>query len=295
MFRSLRLKREPEKSLPEPGSLTAERLAQDAVFPISLYQINRLPENTKRRVYRALIPPSLLARFEIDPLTWKGPDRAECVSLRAEPGSGTVEIRARRSQADEDDFLLIELADNAYNSLDLGMLLLSDPDTPRFRTDVDEEGKPTQFGAARRNLAQEEQAMQAGLAPGQTRGSLGASQAVLQALDAFAMALGHRSYFLEPLTYASAWVFERRGFAYTRGHKLMDTIHQEFQPGGRLHAALDGSTPFRRPEVWCTVRGRAWAIHDGILETLGLRWDGLRMVKQVGRQAGVNTFRGAQY
>ncbi len=295
MFRSLRLKREPEKKLPEYGSLSGERLAQDAAFPISIQQINRLPENTKRRLYRALIPPALLTRFEIDPITWRGPDRREQVSLKAEPETGVMEIRARRSEADEDDFLLIELADNSFNSLDLGMLLLSDPDSPRFQTDVDEAGKPTQFGAARRNLVQEEQAMRAGLAPGQTRGSLGASQAVLQALDAFAMALGHRSYFLEPLTYASAWIFERRGLAYVRGHKQMDTIHQEFQPGGRLHVALDGSSPFRQPDAWCSVRGRAWAIQDGILEAAGLRWDGLRMVKQVGRAAGVNTFPDAQY
>ena len=50
--------------------------------------------------------------------------------------------------------------------------------------------------------------------------------------------------------FASAWVFERRGFAYVRGHKLMDDVHKEFQPSGRLHQALDGSTPFRQPGQW---------------------------------------------
>ena len=38
------------------------------------------------------------------------------------------------------------------------------------------------------------------------------------------------------------------------------------------------------------VRGRAWAIHDGILSVLDTRWNDLRMVKQVGRHAHVNTF-----
>jgi hypothetical protein len=106
--------------------------------------------------------------------------------------------------------------------------------------------------------------------------------------------MGQRAYFLEPLTYASAWVFEKRGFAYVRGHKLMDTIHHEFQPGGALHKALDGS-PFRKTDQWNSVRGRAWAIHDGILDAIDARWDKLRMVKQVGKHAGVNTFPGAVY
>ena len=55
------------------------------------------------------------------------------------------------------------------------------------------------------------------------------------------------------------------------------------------------STPFRQPEQWRTVRGRAWAIHDGILAAMDARWNDLRMVKQVGKHAGVNTFPDAVY
>jgi hypothetical protein len=117
----------------------------------------------------------------------------------------------------------------------------------------------------------------------------------LEQLENFLSPLGQRMYFLEPLTYASAWLFERRGFAYVRGHQLMEEIHAQFQPGGVLHRALDGSTPFRQPDQWRTVRGRAWAIQDGILEALDARWDGLRMVKQIGRDAGVNTFPGSVF
>jgi hypothetical protein len=118
---------------------------------------------------------------------------------------------------------------------------------------------------------------------------------VFHQVETFLIALGHRSFALEPMTYVSAWVFERRGFAYMTGHQLMKTIHEEFQPGGRLHAALDGSTPFRQPDQWETVRGRAWAIHDGILEVIDKRWDGLRMMKRLGRHSGVNTFPDAIY
>lgn len=137
--------------------------------------------------------------------------------------------------------------------------------------------------------------MRAGLAPGQIRSSLSASKLFFQQLDTFLAFLSHHAVTLEPLTYASAWVFERRGFAYMRGHKLMDDIQREFQPGGQLHTALDGSTPFRQPEQWRTVRGRAWAIQDGILSVLNTRWNDIRMVKQVGRHAGVNTFPDAEY
>ena len=114
-------------------------------------------------------------------------------------------------------------------------------------------------------------------------------------MDDFLTTIGQRAYFLEPLTYASAWVFEKRGFAYMRGHKLMSTIHQEFQPAGALHKALDGASPFRQPGQSGTVRGRAWAIHDGILDVLETNWDKLRMVKQIGMHAGVNTFPEAAY
>jgi len=133
------------------------------------------------------------------------------------------------------------------------------------------------------------------LAPGQVRAGLGGSRMVFEQIDTFLSMLGHRAYFLEPLTYASAWVFERRGFAYVRGHKLMDDIHREFQPGGRLYECLDDGYPFRKRDQAHTVRGRAWAIHDGILEALDLRWDKIRMVKQIGRHAGVETFPQAVY
>jgi hypothetical protein len=206
-----------------------------------------------------------------------------------------VGLSVRKPGNPADEFLTLELHDNALNGIDLNFLLLQDPDAPRFATDRDEDGKPTLFGTARRNLAAEEEAKAAGLAPAQVRRGLGASRPVLQHVEAFLVTSGHAAFFLEPLTYASAWLFERRGFAYVRGHKLMDDIHREFDPGGRLHEALDGSSPFRQPDQWRTVRGRAWAIHDGILETIDANWNSLRMIKRVGHHAGVETFPNANY
>jgi len=295
MFRYLRVKKEIEQVAPRPGSLSGVWLAEDGEAPIRLEQLNYLPEKTKRRIYRGLIPAWLLARYGIDPVTWRGRDGNECVWIKALPESGVVQVSARTSAALTDEFFHLELADNAFGGIDLNFIILNDPDSPRFDTDIDEQGNPTLFGTTHRNLKAEEAAMAAGLAPGQVRSSLGASRATLEQLEIFLGTLGQRAYFLEPLTYASAWIFERRGLAYVRGHKLMDDIHSEFQPGGRLFQALDGSTPFRKPEQWQTVRGRSWAIHDGILDVIGARWDQLRMVKQIGRPAGVETFTGAVY
>jgi acetoin utilization protein AcuC len=295
MFRSLRVKRAPEPALPPEGSLTAEQLNQDPGLPITLRQINSLPDNAKRRIYRTLLPTSLLVPYGIDPISWKGPGGEQQVRLKGERDTGSMSISVRKTSDSNDDVLTLELADNAYDGIELNLILINDPDSLRFGVDKDEEGKDTHFGTARRNLAEEERAMKAGLAPAQVRSGLKASRQVMENLENFLLALGQRLYFLEPLTYASAWVFERRGFAYVRGHRLMDDIHAQFQPGGRLYQALDGSSPFRQPDQWNTVRGRAWAIQDGILEALNARWDGLRMVKQIGRDAGVETFPGSVF
>ncbi|MBI2333619.1 MAG: hypothetical protein HYU84_15950 [Chloroflexi bacterium] len=290
-----RVKQQPEPVVPNLGRITLSLLEGDPSTPFTLKQINDLPENIKQRVYRNLIPPLLLTRFDIDPITWCGANKEQRVFLTADSSSEKVFISARTSPSEEDEFFVLELADNMLNGIDLNLLLLNDPASARFNTDKDEQGNPTMFGTVRRNLTEETRAKEAGLAPGQVRNSLSASKLVLDQIDTFLATIGQRAYFLEPLTYASAWVFEKRGFAYVRGHKLMATIHQEFQPGGTLHKALDGSSPFRQQPQWDNVRGRAWAIHDGILDVLETNWDKLRMVKQVGRHAGASTFPSAIY
>ncbi len=295
MFQRLRLRQQPLKVAPDPEELSVGQLIGDYALPISIRGINGLPADAKRRIYRALIPASLLTRANINPITWNGLDGNPQVILAAEVDKGVVNLAIKDAPDASDVFFNVELADNAFNGIDLNLLLLNDPASPRFRTDYDDEGKPTYFGTVRRNLAEDERAMRAGLAPGQIRAGLSASQLFFQQLDTFLSFMSHHAVTLEPLTYASAWVFERRGFAYMRGHKLMDDIQREFQPGGKLHAALDGSTPFRQPDQWRTVRGRAWAIQDGILSALDTRWNDVRMVKQVGRHAGVNTFPDAIY
>ncbi len=295
VFQSLRLKRRTEKYAPVRGELSVDWLTRSPHLPITLRQINGLAENSKRRTYRALLPPELMARYGINPVTWKGTGGDGHVRLVAEAGKGVMSIAARRRDASDEEFFFLELQDTPMNGINLNLIVIRDPDGPCFRTDRDPGGNPTLFGTVRRNLEAEEQALRAGLAPGQVCRGLRASQQAVLHLEAFLVTIGHLAYSLEPLSYASAWLFERRGFAYVRGHKLMDEIEHEFQPGGRLFQALDGSTPFRKPDQWRTVRGRAWAIHDGLLEAIGADWNGLRMIKQVGRHAGVETFSHAIY
>lgn len=295
MFRSFHLKRQPERVVPDLGAISLSLLQSSATLPFTIRQLNNLPENVRRRVYRGLLPPALLTRFGIDPIRWDGPDREPRVFLAAGSPRDKVLITARSGPADDDEFLALELADNSINGIELNLILLNDPAAPRFAIDCTPEGEPTMFGTLHRNLEAETQAKAAGLAPGQVRAGLRGSRLVFDQLDAFLSALGHRAYFLEPLTYASAWILERRGFAYVRGHKLMNDIHREFQPGGVLHSHLDGSSPFRQSDQAATVRGRAWAIHDGILEAMDTRWDKVRMVMQIGRHAVVDTFPRAEY
>jgi hypothetical protein len=264
-------------------------------LPVTIRALNSLPENAKLRLYRALIPVQVLAEFDINPRTWKNPDKQQQVKLDAGQGSDKVKIHAWYGDNPQNEFFYLELADNQYNGIDLNFLIANNPTSENYRTDYDDEGIETLFGSVRRNLAEEEKAMQAGLAPGQIREGLRSSQIVFTHIETFLTMMAHHAFFLEPLTYVSAWIFEKRGFAYSKGHQLMDTIHKEFQPGGELHKALDGSTPFRQPDQWRTVRGRAWAIHDGILQVLDRKWDDLKMIKQVGRHAGVNTFPDAEY
>ncbi len=295
MLKYFRVKSQPEKVVPDLGMISLSLLERDAALPFTIRQLNNLPENIKRRLYRGLIPPALLTRFGIDPIQWTGANKAPLVFVNAESQSEKILVTARSSPDPDDEFFALELADNSLNGIELNLIVLNDPTQPRFSIDRTDDGQPTMFGTLRRNLKAEEDAKQAGLAPGQIRAGLNTSKIVFEHIETFLSTLGHRAYFLEPLTYASAWVFERRGFAYVRGHKLMDDIQRGFQPGGALSQCLDDGSTFRKPDQADTVRGRAWAIHDGILDTIDARWDKIRMVKQIGRHAGVETFPQARY
>jgi len=145
MFRNLRIKRKPDDLLVDPSALSGEWLAKDAEAHIRVGQINNLPENTKKRVYRLILPAELLTRFNIDPITWKGSQGEERVLIRAEPGSTVVHIWVIDGNEPSMEFFRLEFADNAFHGIDLHLLLLNDPDSKYFQTDKGELQRADRF------------------------------------------------------------------------------------------------------------------------------------------------------
>jgi hypothetical protein len=90
-------------------------------------------------------------------------------------------------------------------------------------------------------------------------------QAVAE-LERFVASLGHEMFFVQPLYYHNAVIFENYGFAYAKGRSLMERIQAGFAPDGEFTSRLDSSTPFRTPAAAHSVRLRSWALHDGLLE-----------------------------
>ena len=268
------------------------RFAVDGVKLYSLNQINVLPKPVKLGIYRHLLPAQLLVDYGIDPDTLCNAQGIPLVTITCPAGSHVVEVDVRPEPEFEDPLLYLELRDTRLNQIEVMLFVVNDPSAERFATDRDWRGQRTEFGVLCRNLPEEVRAMEAGLAPGQVRGGLRQSRIQIPLFEDFVRRLGHDYYLMEPLSYHNALLFERLGCNYVQGLCKMQWIQAAVQPGGCLHNAFDGSTPFRRPDAWRTIRGRSWAIHDGIL---GDPWHGVRMYKRVGRHAGVDTFPGAVY
>ncbi len=270
------------------GASAAERFAaSDGTLLTSLAMVNQMPDDERERIYRALIYDGMLDRFGIDRKTLRNPQGEQVALIDTSPRIGTVEIRVWRQLSDRDPVLYFQLADTANNQIVVLLFVINDPDSPRFNVDRDWDGEPTKFGTLSRNVEEEVRAMQAGLAPGQVRRGLKMARHSLPILESFVARLGHAMFFLEPLSYHTAILFERYGCNYSIGRKKMETIHHEFQPGGELFKRLDGSSPFRMPGAEQTVRGRSWAIQDGIL---GEPFTDIHMYKNIGLEAGLETF-----
>lgn len=199
MLKYFRIKQQPDKVVPDLGAISLSMLERDATLPFTIRQLNNLPEAIKHRLYRGLVPSSLLTRFGIDPIQWRGANKEMLVFIKADPETEKVLITAQSTSDPNDEFFALELSDNSLNGIELNLIMLNDPTAPRYSIDYNEEGQPTLFGTLRRNLKAEEDAKQAGLAPGQVRAGLNASRMVFEHIEAFLAMLGHRAYFLEPL------------------------------------------------------------------------------------------------
>ncbi len=259
----------------------------DGLPLFSLREVNSLPPEAREGIYGQLLPTAIFRDFLIDADSFSGQDGRRKVEFQCPKGLGLLRVEVRLSPADADCLFFIELADTPYHQLELSFCLVNDPGAPRFGIDRDAEGVDNSFGTLRRNLQEEVRAMAAGLSPHQVRRGLNLFAPFFHRLEHFVARLGMDTIVAEPLSYSNAIRYEGHGFDYIAGKQLMLTIDREFRTGGELWRRLDGSSPFRQPGMGETVRGRSWAIHDGIL---GHHWDAVSMYKVVGRHAGVDTF-----
>jgi hypothetical protein len=261
----------------------------------SILGLNGLPFGVRDRLYLRLIPDALLARLGRD-RGWLLDAGGGLVRVSAGEDKPWARIELRVRELDRDPVLLVDVSTSAFGVPELSLVQVNDPDAPRYGIDRDPDGQDTLLGTASRNLGEEARALADGLAPGQVRRGLRMLGRVLECMDAFCRLLDGDFYLVEPLFYHSALLYERHGCDYFIGRDRMEEIHAGFEPGGELRARLDDSTLFRRRGFEATIRGRSWAIHDGILGApFSGGQAGVKMYRVPGRHAGVATFAGGAY
>jgi hypothetical protein len=254
--------------------------------PRSIAAVNALPFEEKEEIYCRFIPSELYERFNLDPC-FEDEQGRSLLTLQCDEGSSDVILELRHQFGAPDPLLFAHLTDTINGQIHVLLYVVNDPNSERYDIDRMPDGSPTKFGVFQRNIPAELEAMEAGLAPGQIRRGLRVLRYSIVSFEKFVLSLGHQMFFVEPLFYHNALLFERYGSAYQKGRKLMEEINAGFQPGGPLYQRLDGSTPFRERRMHASVRGRSWAIHDGILNE---PFTDVTMYKRVDAQAGVNTF-----
>lgn len=261
-----------------------------------LAHINALDPEEKEAIYRGLIPPRLLQLLAIPP---EG-DSSDRIRIIAPEGMTLARIEVRADPEDRRTVFFLDIAETHYHQMELSFCIINDPFAPRFSVDLDENGNDNAFTTLGRNIPEEIRAMQAGLFPNQTSRGLRMFGEFFARFECFVDSMGMDIILAEPLTYDNAVRYEKYGFDYLNGRRMMMEINREFRPGGVLFNKLDGSTPFRMPGMDRTVRGRSWAIHDGVLDEpwddlavdkiLDEPWEEIKIYKIIGVHAGVNTF-----
>ncbi len=273
---------------------TAERvgLAASRETPIFLREVTSWDLRWQRMLFQVLLPPQLLIAYRIDPIKLTDVEGRPVVFTRAGSNRSSFRLELFHAGDSTEPMAEIEMCDTTFNQIEVVWVSLQDPFAPRFDIDVLPSGESTARGTTGRNLTAEAAAKAAGLSPGQIRRGLRSLNWLAERLETLMLCLNQREYIVQPLYYHTAALFEQYGFGYTLGQSRMEKIHQAFAPGGELWSRLDGSTPFRCPEQADSLRGRSWAIHDGILNQ---PWDRVRMVKRLGMTAGANTCPGVPW
>ena len=253
----------------------------------TLRDINMLEVRHKERIYGRIIPSRLFTMLAVSPETFRGADGKRKVRFIAPEGLGFLRIEMRMATDDRDPVFFLDIADTHFRQMDLSFCIINDLNAPRFNVDLDFSGRDNCFASMGRNIPEEIKAMAAGLFPNQTHRGLRLFSEFFPPFERFVDALGMEIIVAEPLTYDNAIRYEKYGFDYLTGRRLMRQINEGFKQGGFLYQRLDGSTPFRMPGMDLTVHGRSWAIHDGVLDE---PWNGVSIYKMVGECAGIDTF-----
>jgi len=251
----------------------------------TILSTNALDLAEKRSIYTRLIPQELWMQFNLNH-DLIDPNGNDLLLLNCPTGSNLAEMRLYHEYGYKDPILYGQISDTINGQIHVLLYILNDPESKRFDVDRMPDGSPTRFGILKRNIEAEFAAMRYGLAPGQVRKGLRLLGSAIDSFEDFVSSLGHELYFVEPLYYHNAVIFERYGFRYSKGQRLMERIQKGFAQGGDLLEKLDNSTPFRSPEGANSIRLRSWAIHDKLLEE---PFTNVTMYKQIGKPGQINT------
>jgi hypothetical protein len=274
---------------PIPGG---DRNGAGAPPPVDLTQANHDPVflrdvaawdvDRQRMLFQVLVPIHLLIKYGIDPVRLTDPKGRSVAYARSGANHGSYRFELYHTGGAGEPMAELELADTQFNQIEVVWVTLQDPLGHRFDIDRLPGGATTLRGTVARNTVAEEAAMAAGLAPGQVRRGLRAFGWLAERIETLMLCLNQREYMAQPLFYHTAVLFEQYGFSYVQGQSRMEEINAGFLPGGALRERLDRSSAFRQPALADTIRGRSWAIHDGIADG---QWDRVRMVKRLGAHA----------
>lgn len=233
-------------------------------FPSTIAGLNELPPDQKRETYSKIIPPELLALYNI-PQDLHDPNGRDLFNLHCEPGTSDAELALFHQANAQDPIIFGHITDTIHGQIHILLYGMNDVHSPRFHVDRMPNGTKTGFGTNQRNLEEELKALEAGLAPGQIYRGPHLFKESLRQFEEFVACMGQDLFFVEPLFYHVAIIFERYHFHYQKGKRFMKRINEGFSRDGDLLPLLDGSSPFRDPSAADQIRLRSWALHDNIL------------------------------
>lgn len=260
--------------------------------PETIAELCRAATAERERFFARLLPPEFLEHYGLaEPRLWRD-DGAGVLRWLASSAEGILRLEVWPEPAGDDPALALELADTRDRQMEAGWIVINDIAGPRYHLDRAGDGSPLAIGDHRRNLGEELRALAAGLAPNQVRPGLRLFRPVIQRIEALARELGKDKLYVVPLAYHNAIKYEHYGFGYVGDSGTLHWIDREFRPGGCLRRSMDGTRPFRLPWMADTIRGRSWAIRDGVL---GHHWAAPRMVKNLFAAGAEDTFPGGRW